>query len=208
CAGAARCGGKCHSRARAPPFLPERPAPATAGRVLARLDHAAIFRLLSHTADGAEGGALARCRCALAQAGRDRSHKAILRLGAAAAAWQLCALSARGRFYCERLRLVASAGGTDSQLAFPGPSLRVFTTPPWRRLKAALRHACRDLRGGRAAGAGAPRRRDRACAAQAVVLCGARRAKTLLWPVRFFQTDCRPRSGRLAHLAKRPRQSG
>src|SRR5262249_7909088 len=180
CAGAARCGGKCHSRARAPPFLPERPAPATAGRVLARLDHAAIFRLLSHTADGPEGGALARCRCALAQAGRDRSHKAILRLGAAAAAWQLCALSARGRFYRERLRRVDGAGGTDAELAVAAPSHGVRPTPPERRLKAALRHPCRDLRAGRADCAGAPRRPDRACAAQAVVLCGARRAKTLL----------------------------
>src|ERR1044072_8775534 len=50
-------------------------------RLRPRLDDFAVQRFLPHAADGGEGRTLARRRRAAAEAGRDRSGKALLRLG-------------------------------------------------------------------------------------------------------------------------------
>ena len=150
---------------------------------------------------------LARRRRAAAEAGRDRSGKALFRLGAAAPARQLRALSA-----AEHDPIVA---------AFEELMEQEELTPDWLSLRHRLTFALRRLRGGsnrlsdirvaifgpaaltalaRRSGELQPR------AAEEIVLCRACRAKAVLRAASFLGAHRRPRHHRPAHLAQGPRR--
>ena len=128
-----QCRGRSDPAAR---FL-RSAAPAAAGRLLARLDHIAIQRFFPDAADGRERRPVARCRRAAAQAGRDRSGKALFRLGAPAPARQFGSVPAAGRSDRDGVRRPDGTGRTDAGLAGAAPSPHLRATPPARRIETA-----------------------------------------------------------------------
>ena len=150
---------------------------------------------------------VARRRRAAAEAGRDRSGKTLFRLGAPAPARQLGAVSAAGRSDRAGVRGSDGAGGTDAGLAGAAPSPDLHAAPVARRIAAASpTSASRSTARPRSTALRAPRGRIAARAAEAIVLCGACRAETVLRADGFFGAARRSRYHRAAHFAKGPRR--
>src|SRR5882724_13252712 len=146
---------------------------------MARLDHAAVQRFFPDAANGPERRPVARRRCAAAQTGRDRSGETLFRLGTATSARQFGAVSAIRRPHRGGVHLTDAARRTDAGLAGAA-------APPGFRMAQAARLASpfgcsgRDLWPGGADRARPPRRRTALCPAEEIILCGARRTKTVL----------------------------
>ena len=151
-----------------------------------------------------ERRAVARCRRAAAETGRDRSGKTLFRLGAAAPARQFRALSA-GRTI--RSCVAFEDLMEQEELTPDWLALRHRLTFALRRLRGgsqpSLRYSRRDLRSGGADRARPPRRRTASCPAEEIVLRGSCRTKTLLRAFGFFSADRRSRHYRVAHLARK-----
>src|SRR5207237_737756 len=137
---------------------------------MARLDHAAIFGFFPDAADGGQSGSMARRRCAAAESRRARSDKPLFRLGAAAPAWQLGAVSAATRSRRRGLRGPDASGRVDAGLAGAAPSPDLHAAQDTRRLAPPLRYSRGDLWPGGADRAGAPRRRIASRAAEEILL--------------------------------------
>ena len=130
---------------------------------------------------------VARCRCVAAKAGRDRSGKTLFRLGAAATARQFGLVSAAGRPNRRGVRGFDGAGRTDAGLAGAAPSTDLRAAAVARRIEPLVRYSRGDLWSGRADRARAPIEPVAARIAEAIVLCGARRAEIVLRADRIFQ---------------------
>ena len=205
-AGPARRRRQCRGRSDPAAFLFRTAAPAAAGRQLARLDHSAIQRFLPDAADGGARRPVARRRRAAAEADRDRSGKTLFRLGAAAPARQFGSVSAARRSDRAGVRGSDGAGGVDAGLAGAAPSPHLHAAPVTRPVEPPLRHPRRDLRPGRADRARAPIERIAARVAEAILLCGACRAETVLRAEGFFRLLADPANHRPAHFTERPRR--
>ena len=149
---------------------------------------------------------VARRRRAAAQAGRDRSGKALFRLGAAAPARQFGALSAARRSDRRGVRRPDGAGRIDAGLAGAAASPDFRVAQAARRIEPALGHSRRDLRSGGADRARPPQ------PANCITPC-RRNHFTRFMPNQncssspgFFGADRRSRNHRAAHFTERPRQ--
>ena len=146
----------------------------------------AIQRFLPHAADGRASRTVARCGCAAAKADRDRSGKALFRLGAAATARQFGSVSAAGRPNRVGVRGFDGAGRTDAELAGVAPSAHLRAAAVARRIEPLVRYSRGDLWPGLAHRARAPIEPVAARTAEAIILCGACRAEIVFRADGFF----------------------
>src|SRR3979490_2026920 len=122
-----------------------RSPPAGTGWFLARLDHIAIQRFFPDAADGAPCRPVARRRRPALQTSRDRSGKTLLRLGAAAAARQLRALSAVAQLHRRGVRRPDGAGRIGAGLAGAAASPDLHAAPVAPPIEPSPRYPDREL---------------------------------------------------------------
>src|SRR5262245_51785579 len=119
-------------------------------------------------------------RRAPAQADRDRSDQAVLRLGTAVADRQLRALSSGEPSDRHYLRESDGAGGADTGLAVAASSPGIWAAAPARGLEPPFRYQGRDLRARRADRARQPLGFFARRVTKEIVLRGAHRVEALL----------------------------